>query len=117
MIFPLWLKIWLGILSFPVFIGFFPFILMYFKVKGKPMWELPLWQENKVANYLIPLPKGGYSRETWVAIKPQPILFFLKTGRCVVTTLSGRRIHSVQMTGRLCFFRLRICAERLRALL
>ena len=77
MIYPPWLKIWLGVFGIPVLIGFFPFIVMYFKINGKPMWELPLWQDNKVANYLIPLPKGGYSQETWIAIRPQPILFLL----------------------------------------
>ena len=36
---PVWLKIWLGVLAVPVTIGFFPFIVMYFKVNDRPMWE------------------------------------------------------------------------------
>ena len=52
-------------------------IVMYFKINGKPMSTLPFWQQNKVANFLIGVPKGGYSRETWIAIRPQPIVFLM----------------------------------------
>ena len=75
MIYPVWLKIWLGILGIPVLIGFFPFILMYFRIKGKPIREMKFWRTNRFANYLIPTPEGGYSRETWIAIRPQPLLY------------------------------------------
>lgn len=77
MIYPLWLKIWLGGLGVIVLIGCFPFIVMYFKVWGRPIWKLMFWQENKIAKFLIALPKGGYSRETWAAVRPMPLLFFL----------------------------------------
>ncbi len=75
--YPIWLKTWLGIFGIPVFMGLFPFIVMYFKINGNPVWKLPMWQENKIANYFIAVPKGGYSRETWIAIRPQPLLFLL----------------------------------------
>lgn len=77
MSYPVWLKIWLGMFGLPVLMGFFPFIVMYFKINGQPVWKLPVWQENRMANFLIGVPKGGYSRETWIAIRPQPILFLL----------------------------------------
>jgi len=64
-------------LSLVVIAGFFPFIVMYFKINNKPMWELPLWQKSKLANFLIAIPKGGYSRETWAAIRALPLLYFL----------------------------------------
>ena len=77
MVYPLWLKIWLGILGVPVLLGFFPFILMYFKMKGEWARDLDFWRKNRFANYLIPMPEGGYSEETWIAIRPQPLLFLL----------------------------------------
>jgi len=55
----------------------FPFIVVYFKFRGQPIREFPFWQENKLTKFLIAMPKGGYSRETWAAIRPMPILFFL----------------------------------------
>jgi hypothetical protein len=75
-VYPLWLKIWLSLLFIPAAIGCLPFIVMYFKVKGKPMWELSVWQKS-LGNFLIAVPKGGYSRETWAAIRAMPLLFFL----------------------------------------
>ncbi len=65
--YPLWLKIWLGGFGGIVLIGCFPYIVMYFKVRGKPMWKLPIWRENRVARFLIATPEGGYSPETWAA--------------------------------------------------
>ena len=76
MAYPMWLKIWLGVFIIPVALGCFPYIVMYFKVNGKPMWELSVWQKG-LGNFLIPVPKGGYSRETWAAIRAMPLLFFL----------------------------------------
>ncbi len=76
MAYPIWVKIWLGLLFIPAAIGCFPFIVMYFKVNGKPMWELSVWQKG-LGNWLIAVPKGGYSRETWAAIRAMPLLFFL----------------------------------------
>lgn len=74
--YPLWLKIWLGVLLLPVGLGCFPFIVMYFKINGRPIRELPVWQKG-FANFLIAVPKGGYSRETWTAIRALPLLCFL----------------------------------------
>lgn len=51
--------------------------MIYFKVRGRPIWELRFWQENKLAKFLIAMPRGGYSRETWAAVRPMPLLFFL----------------------------------------
>lgn len=74
---PVWLKIWLAVLAVPVTIGFFPFIVMHFKVKKRPMWEHRIWHENRIAKWFIAMPKGGYSQQTWTAIRPQPLLYFV----------------------------------------
>jgi hypothetical protein len=74
--YPLWLKIWLGVLGIAVLIAYFPYIVMYFKVNQKPIWKMPFWQTNRIAKFLIPLPQGGYSREMWAAIRSLPLLCF-----------------------------------------
>jgi hypothetical protein len=73
----LWLKIWLAVLAVPVAIGCFPYIVMYFRVNGRPMWEHPFWHKHRIGRYLIPMPEGGYSPETWTAIRPMPVLYLL----------------------------------------
>lgn len=75
--FDLWLKIWLAVLAVPVTIGCFPYIVMYFRVNGRPMWEHPFWHENPIGRWLIPMPRDGYSPETWTAIRPMPLLYLL----------------------------------------
>jgi hypothetical protein len=77
MIYPLWLKIWLSGLGIIVLIGCFPFIVVYFKIRGRRIRDFSFWQENKLAKFLIAMPEKGYSRETWDAIRPMPLLFFL----------------------------------------
>ena len=52
MAYPERLQIWLGVLIILAAIGCFPFIVMYFKVNGKPMWELSVWQKG-LGNSLI----------------------------------------------------------------
>ena len=75
--YPTWLQVWLLVLAIPTSVACFPFIVMYLRVDGRPMWERRWWHESRIGRYLIPLPEGGYAKETWTAIRPLPALSFL----------------------------------------
>ena len=75
--YPTWLQIWLVVVAVPASVGCLPFVTMYLRVDGRPIWEQRWWHESRIGRFLIPLPEGGYAKETWTAIRPLPGLCFV----------------------------------------